>query len=264
MKKNILIVLLALTSVTSFAQEFKVKKGEVLLDGKPIAKMSTKVLRQYEISNLDGTNSITAYMRVCENPAPGKAYIEIANAEKKANDLDFAKYSPFNIDRSIIQTLFAQGLITENGIQLEKVDAFVNGTPTGLGEKYGCKQQSAEKAVTDALALSIDDSGTIFSKKEKIGYIRIITNNGTTNGAVEKYEVTNLNHKIIGTWYGKFGMVQGYDKALNQEIYTYDGKVFKVEFNNSGNPIGYKMSQDVTAMNIVKRLTGNGYSLGQN
>lgn len=155
-------------------------------------------------------------------------------------------------------------MITENGIQPEKVDAFVNGTPTGLGEKYGCKQQSAEKAVTDALALSIDDSGTIFSKKEKIGYIRMITNNGTTNGAVEKYEVTNLNNKLIGTWYGKFGMVQGYNKALNQEIYTYDGKVFKVEFNNSGNPIGYKMSQDVTAMNIVKRLTGNGYSLGQN
>ena len=264
MKKSILIALLTLAGASSFAQEFKVKKGEVLLDGKPIAKMSTKVLRQYEITNLDGTNAITAYMRICENPAPGKVYVEIANEEKKANDLDFAKYSPFNVDRSIIQTLFAKGMITENGIQLEQVNTFVNGEPTGLGEKYGCKQQNAEKAVTDALALTIDDSGNVFSKKEKIGYIRMITNNGTTSGSVEKYEVTNLDYKVIGTWYGKFGMVQGYGKALNQEIYTYDGKVFKVEFNNGGNFIGYKMSQDVTAMNIIKKLTGNGYSLGHN
>lgn len=258
MKKNILIALLSLVSISSFAQEFKVKKGEVLLDGKPIAKMSSKVIREYKISNLDGTNTITTYMRVCENPAPGKAYIEIANDEKKSNDLDFIKLSPFNVDRSIIQALFTQGMITENGVQLEKINDFLNGTPTGLGEKYGCKQQSAEKAITDALVLSIDDNGNIFSKKEQIGYITMIKK----GGAVDKYEVSNLDHKLIGTWYGEFGMVKGYDKALRQEIYTYDGKVFKVEFDNGGNFIGYKMSQDITAMNIVKRLTGNVYSLG--
>lgn len=262
MKKTIFTLLLAAISSVTFAQEFKVKKGEVLLDGKPIAKMSSKVLREYKISNLDGTNTITAYMRYCEATVPGKAYIEIANDEKKFNDLDFEKYSAFNVDRSIIQTLFAKGMITENGIQLEQINTFINGTPTGLGEKYGCKQLSAEKAITDALALTIDDSGAVYSKKEKIGYITMITNNGTTTGAVEKYEVVNLDNKIIGTWYAKFGMVQGYSKALNQEIYTYDGKVFKVDFDNRGNPIGYKMSQDVTALNIIKKLTGNGYSLG--
>jgi hypothetical protein len=41
---------------------------------------------------------------------------------------------------------------------------------------------------------------------------------------------------------------------------TYDKKVFKIEFDNRGNPIGYSMSEDITAMNIVRKLVGNGYS----
>jgi hypothetical protein len=267
MKKNhmkkIILALFVLISIHSFAQEFKIKKGEVLLDGKPIAKISTKVLREYKISNLDGTNTITAYMRICNMTTPGKVYIEVFNEnDKKSNDLDFAKYSPFNVDRSIVQTLFAKEMITENGVQLEKINSFLNDAPTGLGEKYGCKQQNAEKQITDALELTIDDYGTVFNKNKEIGRISMITSTGDTSGAVEKYEVRDLDSNLIGTWYGKFGMVQNYGKALNQEIMTYDNKVFKVEFDNGGNFIGYKMSKDITAMNIIKKLIANGYNLG--
>jgi hypothetical protein len=45
-------------------------------------------------------------------------------------------------------------------------------------------------------------------------------------------------------------------------LITYDNKVFKAAFDNRGNPIGYKMSKDITAMNIARVLVGNGYSLG--
>lgn len=257
--KKIILALFVLISINSFAQEFKIKKGEVLLDGKPIAKISTKVLREYKISNLDGTNTITAYMRICNTTTPGKVYIEVFNEnDKKSNDLDFAKYSPFNVDRSIVQTLFAKEMITENGVQLEKINAFLNDTPTGLGEKYGCKQENAEKKITDALDLTLDDSGNILSKNQKIGYISMITK----NGQVEKYEVTDLDHNLIATWFAQMGTVQGYDKYLNKEIITYDKKVFKVDFDNGGNFIGYKMSKDITAINIVKKLAANGYNLG--
>ena len=259
MKKNIFTLLLAVISTCTFAQEFKVKKGEVLMDGKPIAKISTKVLREYKISNLDGTNTITVYMRICNQVPPGKVYIEVFNeTDKKSNDLDFAKYSPFNVDRSIIQTLFAKEMITENGVQLEKINTFLNDTPTGLGEKYGCKQQNAEKEITDPLQLSLDDSGNILSKNQTIGYITMTTD----KGQVQKYEVTNLDHKLVGTWFSEMGTINGYEKYLNQEVITYDKKVFKVQFDNGGNFVGYKMSKDITAMNIVKKLIGNGYPLG--
>ncbi|MNR36685.1 hypothetical protein D3C85_1546400 [compost metagenome] len=57
-------------------------------------------------------------------------------------------------------------------------------------------------------------------------------------------------------------MVSGYDKFLNQELITFDKKVLKATFDNRGNPIGYKMSKDITAMNIARVLVGNGYTLG--
>jgi hypothetical protein len=282
MKKNILIVLIMLISAFGFAQEIKIKKGQVLLGGKPIANIESKV-RNYKISNLDGNTSIMAYTRV-GNPY---AFIELKNeVVGRSNDMDFVKYSPFNIDRSIVQTLFSKGLMTENGIDIEKVNAFLNGEPTGLAEKYGYIRPevlAAEAEIANSYQLTIDDNGTIFSRKvmiEKqaqtvnriptgsqmddlskgiIGYIKVTS--PSTNGEL-KYEVIDLDGYLIATWFAKSGTYSGYGKFLNQELITADRKIFKADFDNRGNPIGYKMSKDITAMNIVRALMANGYTLG--
>lgn len=281
MKKNILTVIIVLISVFVFAQEIKIKKGQVLLDGKPIANIESKI-RDYKISNLDGNTSIMAYTRV-GNPY---VFIELRNeVTGKSNDMNFVKYSPFNISRSIIETLFSKGLMTENGIDIEKVNAFLNGTPTGLAEKYGYVRPevlAAEAEIANSYQLSIDDNGTIFSRKvmiEKqaqtvnrisgpqgddlskgiIGYIKVTS--PSTNGEL-KYEVIDLDGYLIATWFAKSGMISGYDKFLNQELITFDKKVINAKFDNSGNPLGYKMSKDITAMNIVRVLVANGYTLG--
>ena len=67
---------------------------------------------------------------------------------------------------------------------------------------------------------------------------------------------------MVATWFAKSGMFSGYDKFLNQELITFDKKVINAKFDNSGNPMGYKMSKDLTAMNIVRVLVANGYILG--
>lgn len=281
MKKYILSVLIMLISAFGFAQEIKIKKGQVLLDGKPIANIESK-MRNYKISNLDGNTSIMAYTRV-GNPY---AFIELKNEViGRSNDMDFVKYSPFNIDRSIIQTLFSKGFMTENGIDIEKVNAFLNGAPAGLAEKYEYVRPEVlamETEIANSYQLSIDDNGTILSRKvmiEKqaqtvnlipgpqvddlskgiIGYIKVTS--PSTNGEL-KYEVIDLDGYLIATWFAKSGMFSGYDKFLNQELITFDKKVINAKFDNSGNPIGYKMSKDITAMNIVRALVANGYTLG--
>lgn len=83
----------------------------------------------------------------------------------------------------------------------------------------------------------------------------------SSNGDL-KYEVLDLDNNLVGTWFARGGMFSGYEKLLNQEVITFNGKVFKATFENRGNPIGYKMSQDITAMNVVRVLVGNGYTLG--
>ena len=115
--------------------------------------------------------------------------------------------------------------------------------------------------------IGIDDFGVIYSIKaqnpdpedKRIGYIRMTS--PSSNGDL-KYEVLDLDNNLIGTWFARGGMFSGYEKLLNQEVITFNGKVFKAAFDNSGNPIRYKMSQDITAINIVRVLVGNGYTLG--
>lgn len=281
MKKYILIVLIMLISVLGIAQEIKIKNGQVLLDCKPIAQIESK-MRNYKISNLDDSTSIMAYTRV-GNPY---AFMELRNEIiGRSNDMDFVKYSPFNIDRSIVQTLFSKGLMTENGIDIEKVNAFLNGEPTGLAEKYGYVRPevlAAEAEIANSYQITIDDNGSIFSRKvmiEKqaqtvnripspqvddlskgiIGYIKVTS--PSTNGEL-KYEVIDLDGYLIATWFAKSGMFSGYDKFLNQQLITFDKKVINAKFDNSGNPIGYKMSKDLTAINIIRALVANGYTLG--
>jgi hypothetical protein len=282
MKRIVLTAVAVLIGICAFAQKIKVDKGQVLLDGIAIAKVESPVIKEYKISNLDGTNSIMAYMRV-GNPY---AFIELKDEGKtKSNEMNFVKYSPFNIDRSIIQTLFSKGLITANGIDIEKVNAFLNEAPSGLAAKYGYVKEEvldAEAQIANSYQLSIDDNGAIYSQKVMkenqaltansipavqrmdngsngiIGYIKVTLK----NGLIDKYEITDLDNYLIGSWYVDHGSVLGYDKYLNQELITFDKKVFTVkQYGGSFMPPNYSLSKDDIAMNVVRKLIGNGYTL---
>jgi hypothetical protein len=280
MKRIVLTAVAVLISICAFAQKIKIDKGQVLLDGIPIAKVESPVIKEYKISNLDGTNSIIAYTRVGNPYAFIELKYEIIN---KSNEMNFVKYSPFNIDRSIIQTLFSKGLMTENGIEIEKVNAFLNEAPSGLAAKYGYVKEDvldAEAKIANSYQLSIDDNGAIYSQKVLkenqaltansipvvqqmdngsngiIGYIKVTLK----DGAIDKYEITDLDNYLIGSWFVYQGSVLGYDKYLNQELITFDKKVFTVKQYGSIVPVNYSMSKDDTAMSVVRKLIGNGYT----
>ncbi|TRX35445.1 hypothetical protein FNW52_10390 [Flavobacterium sp. ZT3R18] len=281
MKRIVLTAVAVLISICAFSQKIKIDKGQVLLDGIPIAKVESPVIKEYKISNLDGTNSIMAYMRI-GNPY---TFIELNNeAINKSNEMNFVKYSPFNVDRSIIQTLFSKGLMTANGIDIEKVNAFLNEAPSGLAAKYGYVKEEvldAEAQIANSYQLSVDDNGAIYSQKVMkenqaltansipavqqmdngsngiIGYVKVTLK----NGSIDKYEITDLDNYLIGSWFVYQGSVSGYDKFLNQELITFNKKVFVVKLDNSIVPTDYRMSKDATAMNVVRKLIGNGYTL---
>lgn len=280
-KRIVVTAVAVLIGICAFAQKIKVEKGQVLLDGLPIAKVESPVIKEYIISNLDGSNSIMAYMRV-GNPY---TFIELKNeAISKSNEMNFVKYSPFNIDKSIIQTLFSKGLMTANGIDIEKVNAFLNETPSGLAAKYGYVKEEvldAEAKIANSYQLSIDDNGAIYSQKilkEQqaltandipvvqrmdnrangiIGYIKVTFK----GGLIDKYEITDLDNYLIGSWFVDQGSVSGYDKYLNQELITFDYKVFTVKHYGNFIPVNYSLSKDGTARDVVRKLVGNGYTL---
>lgn len=271
MKKEILTLLVLLLSIGIFAQKIKIDNGEIKLDEKTVGYIEGK-RPIFKIYNLDKSYAITVAIKSVPNePSLTLPWIEIKSEETgKSNELDFKsrKFSSFNYDRSIIYELSDRNYFTADGLNKDEIEKFLNSESTGISVKRIDVQSVIDQAneVADSYQLSIDDAGTIYSIKaqnqdwfdKRIGYTRVTS--PSTNGKL-KYEVFDLDNYLIATWFAKAGMLSGYDKLLNQELITFDKKVFKAAFDNHGNPMGYKMSKDITAMNIVRALVANGYVL---
>jgi len=271
MKNYFLTILVLLYTVFSFAQKIKIEKGEIKLDEKTVGYIEGKK-PIFTIYNLDKSYSVTAEIKSVPNePSLTLPWIEVGDEAKgKSNELDFKsrKFSAFNYDRSIIYELLDRNYFTAEGLNKQEIEKFLSSESTGISAKRLGVQNVIDQAnkIADTYQLSIDDAGTIYSIKaqnpdpndKRIGYIKVTS--PATNGELQ-YEVVDLDNYRIATWFAKAGMTSGYDKFLNQELITFDKKVFKAAFDNHGNPIGYKMSKDNTAMNIVRVLVGNGYTL---
>jgi hypothetical protein len=274
MKKNLLTLIVMLISICGFAQKLKIDKGELKLDEKTIGFVEGKK-PLFTIFSLDKSYSITAELKKAPNEdSMVLPWIEIKDeATGKSNELEFKnksrKFSAFNYDRSIVYELLDRGMVGAEGLNKEAIESFINGESAGIAAKRLGVQGEIDNAgkIADTYQLAIDDYGTIFSVKaqnkdiddKRIGFIRVTS--PSQNGDL-KYEVMDLDNNLVGTWFARGGMFSGYEKLLNQEVITFNGKVFKATFDNRGNPTGYKMSKDITAMNIVRVLVGNGYTLG--
>lgn len=270
MKKNILTLIIVLISICGFSQKIKIAKGEIKLDEKTIGNIEGKK-PLFKISNLDKNYTVTVELKQVE-PVPAIPIMQLKNeATGKFNEIAFTdgKFNPFNNEKSVVNALLEHNYLSIDGLNTEAVEKFINGEATGVSEKLLGIQNEKDQInkVVNEYQLTIDDGGTIYSVKaqnpdpldKRIGYIRMTS--PSTNGEL-MYEIMDLDNYKIATWYAKAAMVSGYDKFLNQELITFDNKVFKATFDNRGNPIGYRMSKDITAMNIVRVLVGNGYTLG--
>lgn len=269
MKKSMLLVVTVLISISVFAQKVKIDKGEIKLDDKVIGYIEGKN-PVFKISNLDKSYSVTAQLKKVADPA-AIPWVELQNeATGKFNEIAFTtgKFNPFNYGKSIVNAFVEHNYLNTDGLNTKALENFINGDPTGVSEKLvGIKDDlDTVNNLINSYQLTIDDTGVIYSGKAKnpdpndkrIGYIKMTS--PSTNGEL-KYEVTDLDNYLIATWFARGGMYSGYNNLLSEQLITADQKVYIASFDNRGNPIGYKMSKDITAMNIVRALVGNGYVL---
>lgn len=271
-KKSFFALLIILISIPSFAQKIKIDKQEIKLDDKTIGFIEGKK-PFFKILSLDKSYAVIVELKKAPNEESlVLPWIELQDEKTgRYNELEFKsrKFSAFNYDRSVVYELFDRNYINAEGLNKTALENFINGELTGISAKrYGVQDQieNAEN-IADTYKIGIDDFGVIYSIKaqnpdpedKRIGFIRMIS--PSSNGDL-KYEVIDLDNNLIATWFARGGTFSRYEKLLNQELITFNGKVFKAAFENRGNPVGYKMSNDVTAMNIVRVLVGNGYTLG--
>lgn len=269
MKKNILTLIIVLSSFYGFSQKIKVDKGEIKLDDKTVAYIEGKK-PAFKILNLDKTYAVNLELKFLADGGAGKRWM-IIKSEKTgtANEVDYKKFNPLNQEKSAIEAFIDKNFLTAEGLNNDAIESYINGGATGVSAKLKSEVNDAakQKSNEESFQLTIDDSGTIYSAKahnqenpddKRIGFIHM--KSPSANGEL-LYEVTDLDGYLIATWFAKSGAYPGYKGFLNQELITADYKVFKADFDNRGNPLRYKMSSDITAFNIVKTLVLNGYPL---
>lgn len=266
MKKTICTVIASMLAVCAFAQEIKVKNGEVKLDDKTVAYVEGKK-QVFDVLSLDKQYSVNAELKFLEST--GKRWMVLKSATSgKTNEVDYKKFNPLNQQKSAIEAFIDKGFLSAEGLNIEAIENFINGESSGVASKIKEEANGAndKKKRIEKYQVTIDDSGAIYSaiskdannNNKQIGNIKVAS---TTALGVQKYEVYDLDNKLIATWYNMSTKHPGYDKFLYEELITFDNKVTKIKYESSGANLQYKIGLDKTALNIVNELIDSGYVL---
>ncbi|OXA70301.1 hypothetical protein B0A67_16035 [Flavobacterium aquidurense] len=253
-------------AVCAFAQEIKVKNGEVKLDDKTVAYVEGKK-QVFDVLSLDKQYSVNAELKFLEST--GKRWMVLKSATSgKTNEVDYKKFNPLNQQKSAIEAFIDKGFLSAEGLNIEAIENFINGESSGVASKIKEEANGAndKKKRIEKYQVTIDDSGAIYSaiskdannNNKQIGNIKVVS---TTALGVQKYEVYDLDNKLIATWYNMSTKHPGYDKFLYEELITFDNKVIKIKYESSGANLQYKIGLDKTALNIVNELIDSGYVL---
>lgn len=263
MKIKLVIATAMFVSISAFSQEIKIKKGELFLDEKAVAKVEDKK-NVYSFSDMNGQPKFS--IKVFPTIGAEKGWVEFTGANGNVKETDFADTGfTLNQGKLVVKNALAQGLLTKDGIDEKKVIEFFQTNDRSLtqGRESSKKMQEEiarkEDVQANEAGLSIDNSGKIWNKnKELLGYIQRVNTGNETIVLNYEYRVYDTNKipvaKLTCTNSDSFNSQRGL------KIITYDNK--QAEISVTGNDYSGPLPQDKMADRMVKKLYANGYTLG--
>ncbi|SEH29667.1 hypothetical protein [Chryseobacterium culicis] len=273
MNTKIFVISTMLVGISVFSQEIKIKKGELLLDDKVVAKVEDKN-RVYRFSDMNDKFQFSAAIisPKTSGTQPDRGWIECIGANGNVKEIEFSDNVTFtlSVGKLLVQNIMARDLITKDGIDEAKVNEFFLTADRSLSEKRNesTASQKADAKNEDDLGLSIDFKDNIKNKNgEVIGSItRVIV-----DPSQSKFFGSPMVHKFLEYRVFDFNRVliaklPCTDSDINNEqvglkIYTFDNKVIPMAAKN-GWDYTKPLSVDDIADRLVKKLYANGYSLG--
>lgn len=272
MKTKLVLIATMFASISYFAQEIKIKKGELFLDEKAVAKVDDKG-RIYKFSDLSDKLQFTA--TVINGRTIGtqsdNGWIEYTGTNNIVKESKHAEGGfTLSMGKLIVQSALANGLITREGINEAKVNEFFVAEDRSLSEarKNGITAQKTEAINEDATGISIDYDGNIKDNTGKpIGSITRVNIDASqskfkSSSMMDKffeYRVFDVNKILIAKLPCSDSDMTNEDKGL--VIYTYDNKEFPMTAKN-GMEFKIPIAVDKIANRMVKKLYANGYTLG--
>ncbi len=267
--KRLLVLSMLFLSIFSFSQNVKVKKGEIQVDDKPVAKMEKKD-KVYVISSLSGTPLFTAVITditPLKNVA-SKRWLQLTGNNGNVREVAIEKSGGFTFsnERFLCETLIRNaGFLFPNTVNEVAVNEFFQTEDRSISKAEDIILEAYKKNVhrEDSLAkannLVLDDSGNISANGKKIGYLVRKTSNGSAPG------ITNYTYIIMDI--NKTSIAQlDFPVAVNAQnnimgkllLKTYDNQETVIRENY----ILEKIKYDNVAIRAIRWLYTNGYTLG--
>ncbi|MDP9960391.1 hypothetical protein [Chryseobacterium lathyri] len=259
-------------SISAFSQEIKIKKGELLLDNKAVAKVDDKG-RIYKFSDMNGKLQFDA--TVINGRTIGtqsdNGWIEYTGTNGHVKEANHTEGTfTLSMGKLIVQNAMAQGLITKDGIDEAKVNEFFLTEDRSLSDtrKNGITSQKTEAKNEDDLGISVDFNGNIKNKNgEFLGfitraYIDASQSQFSSTAMMDKYleyRVFDINKILIAKLQCSDSDITNESKGL--KIYTYNNKEIPMTAKN-GMDFKKPLAVDKIADRMVKKLYANGYTLG--
>ncbi len=268
MKIKLVLVATMFASISVFSQEVKVKKGEIQIDGKSVAKID-KEKNNYTISDLSGkalfTATITSQTPLKNNVS--KNWLQLTGSNGVVRELELIDKTSFSFgfEKPITENLTKSSdpLLPASGIDENKINSFFQTEDRSIStaEDIKIEKDKETNRSEDALAadnkILINSVGIISANNQKIGYIvRKVTG---TDGIQKFLSYTVLDINKIPVAQIDFS---SYDKANIQSglvLKTFDGKSFPIKLANYTSE---RLEYDELAPRVVKKLYANGYTLG--
>ncbi|EKT3957807.1 hypothetical protein NTJ28_001801 [Flavobacterium psychrophilum] len=265
MKKIFLTTMMAFVTVLSVAQEIKIKKGKISLDGVEVALLEKKKL-VYTISTLDNIPKFSVEMKnsnLLDGTTVYWCILTDLNTNKTNEILDKGSYEGLSFEKSIVSSV-TQGqykFITTSGIDEKLVADYINGPQSTITKdfeelnKKTVEDLKNERALLDKLKIKIVN-GTIYQKQNatdkqgnpieidmEIGLIErreevtiqgfapsIFYTVSSIEKMIDQYGKNKVATKLIANWYKTR---TGYDnpvtgKKIKEQIITADNKSFNL------------------------------------
>ena len=265
MKRIFLTTIMALVTVLSVAQEIKIKKGKISLDGIEVALLDKKKL-VYTISTLDNVPKFSVEMKntnLLDGTSVYWCILTDLNTNKTNEILDMGSYEGMSFEKSIVSSV-TEGqykFITPNGIDEKLVTDYINGPQSTIIKDFEelnrktVEELKNERALLDKLKIKIVN-GTIYQKQKvtdkhgntividmEVGLIERreeITIQGfapsifyavsSIEKTIDQFGKNKVTTKFIANWYktrtGYNNPVTG--KKIKEQIITVDNKSFNL------------------------------------
>lgn len=263
--KKILSLAFILAFNFSFSQELKVKKGEILLDKVPVAKVE-KIDKKYHFKNLQGETMFLADIKgetEKGNTIKTERWLELTSPDGRIREVALPENRAitFSAERNISEAVVKSDskLVTFEGIDKEKVNAFFENAERTFSKKWDTIFEEEKLQIEREGNLAKNDhlevifgviykngqpAGKVFLKeiKDERGFIKAIS-----------YQIGDVNNKEVA--FAKVNLDTGESVAEDLiKISTFDKKEIQVLLRLT--------PKEHLAKRFVYRLYASGYPFG--